>query len=277
MKRKAAARDEAPDGDDAPDEAFDEEEATRQAKRMKSEELRSALEAAGVEDTEGNKPALVERLVAAKKRAAAGDNDDAEAAPAAFDEEDATRLAKRMKVEELRAALEAAGAEDTEGTKPVLVEQGNAINALIQQRMASAIDDEKARGAEAVAAAAAVEGAEQTKSGLVIEHVKEGVGPFPTAASTVSVHYVGTLIDGTVFDSSRARGGPAQFAVKQVIKGWQEALQLMQEGGTAKLTIPADIAYGDGGSPPNIPGGGTICFEVELLKVLTGGVGGLIL
>ena len=112
MKRKA----------DAPD-AFDEEEATRQAKRMKSEELRAALEAAGVEDTDGNKPALVERLVAAKKRAAAGDNDDDEAAPAAFDEEDATRLAKRMKVEELRAALEAAGVEDAEGTKPVLVER----------------------------------------------------------------------------------------------------------------------------------------------------------
>ena len=69
-------------------------------------------EAAGVEDTEGNKPAIVERLVAAKKRAAASENDDDEAAPAAFDEEDATRLAKRMKVEELRAALEAAGVED---------------------------------------------------------------------------------------------------------------------------------------------------------------------
>ena len=122
MKRKAAARDEAPDGDDAPAEAFDEEEATRQAKRMKSEELRAALEAAGVEDTDGNKPALVERLVAAKKRAAASENDDDEAAPAAFDEEDATRLAKRMKVEELRAALEAAGA-DTKGLKAALVER----------------------------------------------------------------------------------------------------------------------------------------------------------
>ena len=114
MKRKTS--------DDEP-EAFDEEEATRQAKRMKSEELRAALEAAGVEDTDGNKPALVERLVAAKKRAAASENDDGEAAPAAFDEEDATRLAKRMKVEELRAALEAVGEEDTEGTNPVLVER----------------------------------------------------------------------------------------------------------------------------------------------------------
>ena len=65
--------------------------------------------------------------------------------------------------------------------------------------------------------------------------------------------------------------------VQQVIKGWQEALLLMQEGGTAKLTIPADIAYGDAGSGDKIPGGATICFEVELLKVLSAGVGGLIL
>mmetsp|Transcript_24939 Transcript_24939/g.77802 ORF Transcript_24939/g.77802 Transcript_24939/m.77802 type:complete len:248 (+) Transcript_24939:128-871(+) len=160
---------------------------------------------------------------------------------------------------------------------PVLRENANEINALIQSRMAGALDAEKARGAAYTAEAAAVDGAEQTKSGLVIEHIKEGVGPAPTAASTVSVHYVGTLIDGTVFDSSRDRGEPAQFAVQQVIKGWQEALLLMQEGGTAKLTIPADIAYGDAGSGDKIPGGATICFEVELLKVLSAGVGGLIL
>jgi hypothetical protein len=124
--------------------AFDEEDATRQAKKMKVDELRAALEAAGVEDTEGTKPALVERLVAAQRAAAspqpmevdsddngrggedtqrspAGSGDEAE--PAAFDEEEATRRAKKMKVEELRAALEAAG-EDTEGTKPVLVARG---------------------------------------------------------------------------------------------------------------------------------------------------------
>ena len=158
MKRKAAARDEAPDGDDAPDEAFDEEEATRQAKRMKSEELRAALEAAGVDDTEGNKPALVERLVAAKKRAAASENDDDEAAPAAFDEEDATRLAKRMKVEELRAALEAAGAEDTEGTKPVLVER-----LVAAQRAAAAPQAEAPAPAEAFDAAAATSAAKRMK------------------------------------------------------------------------------------------------------------------
>mmetsp|Transcript_26308 Transcript_26308/g.78905 ORF Transcript_26308/g.78905 Transcript_26308/m.78905 type:complete len:241 (+) Transcript_26308:208-930(+) len=167
--------------------------------------------------------------------------------------------------------------KEVDDPRPVLVEQGPSINALIQERMASVVSDEKARGAAFVAEAAAKEGATQTTSGLVIEHVKEGAGPSPTAASTVSVHYVGTLIDGTVFDSSRERGEPAQFAVKQVIPGWTEALQLMAEGGTAKLTIPADIAYGDAGSGDRIPGGATICFEVELIKVLSGGVGGLVL
>ncbi|EGB09724.1 hypothetical protein AURANDRAFT_6752, partial [Aureococcus anophagefferens] len=140
-------------------------------------------------------------------------------------------------------------------------------DALLQQDHA-VVADEQVKGLAAQEEAAAREGATRTASGLVIEHVKEGAGPQPTAASTVSVHYVGTLVDGTVFDSSRARGEPAQFAVKQVIAGWQEALLLMAEGGTAKLTIPADIAYGDAGSGDKIPGGATICFEVELIKVL---------
>ena len=159
----------------------------------------------------------------------------------------------------------------------ILRENGAGINEMLQARMTGMVEEEKARGAAACDAAAAAEGATRTASGLVIEHVKEGAGPAPSQASSVSVHYVGTLCDGTVFDSSRARGEPAQFAVNQVIKGWQEALLLMAEGGTAKLTIPADIAYGDGGSGDKIPGGATICFEVELIKVLSGGIGGLIL
>ena len=159
----------------------------------------------------------------------------------------------------------------------ILRANANDINAMLQDRMVKVVADEQVKGLAAQEEAAAREGATRTASGLVIEHVKEGAGPQPTAASTVSVHYVGTLVDGTVFDSSRARGEPAQFAVKQVIAGWQEALLLMAEGGTAKLTIPSDIAYGDAGSGDKIPGGATICFEVELIKVLSGGVGGLVL
>ena len=160
---------------------------------------------------------------------------------------------------------------------PILRENANDINQLLQERMVSVVAEEKARGEAFCAEQAAKEETTQTASGLIIEHIKEGAGPAPSPASTVQVHYKGTLIDGTTFDSSYDRGEPAQFAVQQVIKGWQEALLLMAEGGSAKLTIPADIAYGDAGSGDKIPGGATICFEVELLKVLTGGVGGLIL
>ncbi|KAH8078133.1 FK506 binding protein [Aureococcus anophagefferens] len=141
----------------------------------------------------------------------------------------------------------------------ILRANANDINAMLQDRMVKVVADEQVKGLAAQEEAAAREGATRTASGLVIEHVKEGAGPQPTARR------------------SRARGEPAQFAVKQVIAGWQEALLLMAEGGTAKLTIPADIAYGDAGSGDKIPGGATICFEVELIKVLSGGVGGLVL
>mmetsp|Transcript_7887 Transcript_7887/g.25774 ORF Transcript_7887/g.25774 Transcript_7887/m.25774 type:complete len:268 (-) Transcript_7887:29-832(-) len=159
---------------------------------------------------------------------------------------------------------------------PVLQPNAAAINAMIQARMVSMIDREKAKGAAFAAEAAKAPGAMVTASGLVYEKVRAGGGPMPSEAATVSVHYVGTLIDGSTFDSSRDRGEPAKFAVKQVIAGWQEALQLMREGDLFKVTIPADIAYGDAGSGAQIPGGATICFEVELLKVLSGGVGGLV-
>jgi FKBP-type peptidyl-prolyl cis-trans isomerase FklB len=110
-------------------------------------------------------------------------------------------------------------------------------------------------------------GVVELPSGLQYEILKDGNGQSPTASSTVTTHYTGTLMDGTVFDSSVERGQPAQFPVNGVIKGWTEALQLMKPGSKWKLYIPSDLAYGDGGSPPKIQPGATLIFEVELISV----------
>ena len=104
-------------------------------------------------------------------------------------------------------------------------------------------------------------------SGLQYEVIKEGNGPVPTANNTVKVPYHGTLIDGTVFDSSVRRGEPAAFGVTQVISGWVEALQLMPVGSKWKLFIPSDLAYGAQGAGQHIGPHTTLVFEVELLGI----------
>ena len=105
-------------------------------------------------------------------------------------------------------------------------------------------------------------------SGLQYKIIKAGTGAKPTADSKVQVHYRGSLIDGTEFDSSYKRGEPASFPVNGVISGWTEALQLMKEGAKWQLVIPADLAYGENGAPPTIPPNATLIFDVELLKIL---------
>jgi FKBP-type peptidyl-prolyl cis-trans isomerase FkpA/FKBP-type peptidyl-prolyl cis-trans isomerase FklB len=110
-------------------------------------------------------------------------------------------------------------------------------------------------------------GVKVTASGLQIEMLKPGSGASPKATSQVKVHYRGTLIDGTEFDSSYKRGQPAQFPLNGVIKGWTEALQMMKPGGKARLVIPSDLAYGPMGRP-GIPPNSTLVFEVELIEVL---------
>lgn len=112
------------------------------------------------------------------------------------------------------------------------------------------------------------EGVVTLESGLQYKVIKEGTGNTPTELSKVSVHYEGTLIDGTKFDSSYDRGQAAEFGVTQVIKGWTEALQLMKEGSIWMLYIPYDLAYGDRQAGPEIKPFSTLIFKVELLKVL---------
>ena len=107
-----------------------------------------------------------------------------------------------------------------------------------------------------------------TSSGLQYEVIKAGTGKKPKATSRVRCHYEGTLIDGTLFDSSIKRGQPAVFGVNQVIKGWTEALQLMSEGAKWKLYIPSALGYGAQGAGEMIPPHSTLIFEVELIDVI---------
>lgn len=107
-----------------------------------------------------------------------------------------------------------------------------------------------------------------TASGLQYEVLEEGKGARPTASDKVKVHYTGRLLDGTVFDSSVERGEPATFGVTQVIPGWVESLQLMNEGSKWRLYIPSKLAYGSNGAGPTIGPNATLIFDVELLEVI---------
>jgi FKBP-type peptidyl-prolyl cis-trans isomerase len=126
---------------------------------------------------------------------------------------------------------------------------------------------EKDAGAPYLARMAKEAGAKKTASGAIVLTQREGTGASPAATDKVKVNYTGTLVSGTVFDSSVGRG-PAEFPLNQVVKCWTEALQLMKVGGKAKVVCPAEIAYGEKGSPPVIPGNAVLTFEVELLDIV---------
>lgn len=137
-----------------------------------------------------------------------------------------------------------------------------------QQAAAAAAAMEAGKAGEAfLAENAAREGVSVTESGLQYEVVTAAEGEKPTEDSTVSVHYVGTLMDGTEFDSSVARGEPAEFPLKGVIPGWTEGLQLMNVGSKYRFVIPSDLAYGERGAGQAIGPGETLVFEVELLEI----------
>ncbi len=133
--------------------------------------------------------------------------------------------------------------------------------------MAAAADEAKAAGDAYREEYMAGEGVETTESGLAYKVLASGEGKSPTAESTVKVHYVGKLTDGTEFDSSVARGEPAEFGVTGVIPGWTEIVQLMKEGDKWEVVIPSDLAYGERGAGASIPPNSTLVFEIELLEV----------
>jgi len=152
---------------------------------------------------------------------------------------------------------------------------GPKLQELQKTRMAAVAAKEKAAGVAYLAKAAAEPGATKTSSGLVIKTLTAGTGASPTAKDQVKVHYEGKFVDGRVFDSSIERKEPATFPLTGVIPCWTEAVQLMKVGGKARIVCPSALAYGDEGRPPQIPGGATLVFQVELLDIVTAGAAAL--
>jgi len=148
------------------------------------------------------------------------------------------------------------------------------LEALAQARTAARAAKEREASTKFLADAANQKGAQKKSSGLIYQEVEAGSGEAPTTKDTVQVHYTGKRRDGSVFDSSVARGQPADFPLGRMIPCWTEGLQLMKVGGKAVLTCPADLAYGDTGAPPGagdmIAPGAALQFEVELLAVEKG-------
>ena len=146
-------------------------------------------------------------------------------------------------------------------------EVGPLLNEYMVQLQAETAKEALQEGVDFLALNAAKKGVVTLESGMQYEVLSSGSGATPGLNDKVTTHYTGTLIDGTVFDSSVERGQPASFPVNGVIKGWTEALQLMKEGDKWKLYIPYDLAYGDKGAGANIGPYSTLIFEIELISV----------
>jgi FKBP-type peptidyl-prolyl cis-trans isomerase FkpA len=141
------------------------------------------------------------------------------------------------------------------------------LQELYKSRMEANAKREKEAGTAYLAKAAAEQGATKTASGLVYRELKAGTGAAPKPEDVVKVHYEGKFPSGKVFDSSIERKEPATFPLNGVIACWTEGVGLMKVGGKAQLVCPPELAYGEEGRPPQMPGGATLVFEVELLDI----------
>jgi FKBP-type peptidyl-prolyl cis-trans isomerase FkpA len=182
------------------------------------------------------------------------------------------RLSSLELTEAELAALNQGVKDSATNKKPPfdIVQYQPKVQELFKNRMSKASEKNKTDGKAAIDKFVASEGAKTTASGLAYKILTEGTGKKPKETDVVEVHYHGTLLNGEVFDSSVQRGEKVSFPLNRVIRGWTEGLQLIGEGGKMKLMIPGDLAYGDQGAPPKIPGGATLIFEVELFKVSDG-------
>jgi len=148
---------------------------------------------------------------------------------------------------------------------------GPRIEGFARARVAERLADERSRSEAFLATSAEAPGAVVFPSGLIFFDLTAGAGEAPTRTDTVRVHYRGTLVDGTEFDSSYGRGEPTEFGLSGVIACWTEGVANMRVGGRAKLICPPAIAYGERGQPPDIPAGAALVFEIELLGVIPRG------
>jgi len=177
--------------------------------------------------------------------------------------------------------LLAAGLKDIQGQKELRMTEDQMMaevesyqkemQSKAENKMKEMAETNRQQGAAFLAENATKEGVQVTASGLQYKIVEPGEGTTPKSTDMVTVHYRGTLIDGTQFDSSYDRGQPATFPVAGVIPGWTEALQLMKPGAKYQLFIPADLAYGERGAGRDIGPNSTLIFDVELVAVEEGG------
>ncbi len=177
---------------------------------------------------------------------------------------------KQDGIKDLDAKSLAKAIKDVLNDKELQIPENEAVNIANQYRldMKSKIAEENLKAGEAfLAENAKKEGITTLESGLQYEILKEGDGNVPSASDKVNTHYHGTLIDGTVFDSSVERGQPISFPVMGVIPGWQEALQLMPVGSKWRVFVPSNLAYGTRGAGGIIGPNSALIFDIELLKI----------
>ena len=203
-----------------------------------------------------------------------GKSADATKAPAAKDPSYAFGVAIGKTIKEM--GVEIKYDEFTKGMKDVLQknkpsitdeEASQIIQTAVTEATAKKAKDNLAKQEKFLADNGKKTGIVTTASGLQYEVLKEGTGANPKATDVVKVNYIGTLLDGTKFDSSIDRGEPATFPLNQVIPGWTEGIQIMKLGGKTKFYIPSKLAYGENGMGRVIPANATLIFEVDLLEI----------
>ena len=176
---------------------------------------------------------------------------------------------KSMGVKDLNFDMIAQGIEDALNSNSTisLEEAKQLVNNYMSEIQAKLGEEEINKGNLFLEKNAKESGVETTDSGLQYRHEVLGTGDSPTSTNSVTVHYKGTLLDGTIFDSSYSRGEPVSFPLNGVIAGWTEGLQLMKVGDRYKLIIPPQLGYGERGFPPVIPANSWLVFEVEMVSI----------